>query len=83
MHSFEIEEGEECGWRGLLGYYKIEGVILCAPIFKPIFNPFSIQFVLVSDPSEINTYLITLKLYKSPKIQTITWQCYIYSNFQL
>jgi hypothetical protein len=55
-----------------LGYYKIEGVILFAPIFKPIFNPFSIQFVLVSYPSEINTYLINLKLYKSPKIQTIT-----------
>jgi hypothetical protein len=30
-----------------------------------------------------NTYLINLTLYKSPKIQTITWQCYIYSNFQL
>ncbi len=28
-----------------------------------------------------NTYLINLKLYKSLKIQTITGQCYIYSNF--
>jgi len=25
---------------GLLGYYEIEGVILCAPIFKQIFSPF-------------------------------------------
>jgi len=28
-----------------------------------------------------NTYLINLRFYKSLKIQTITWQCYIYSNF--
>jgi hypothetical protein len=42
LHNFEIEGGEDYGWKGLLGYYKIEGVILCAPIFKLIFNPLSI-----------------------------------------
>jgi hypothetical protein len=42
LHSFEIKGGEEYGCRGLLGYYKIKRVILCAPIFKPIFSLFSI-----------------------------------------
>jgi hypothetical protein len=48
VHTFEIERGEECGRKDLLGYYKIEGVILCTPIFNQNFSPFSIWFVLVS-----------------------------------
>jgi hypothetical protein len=32
---------------------KIEGAILCAPIFKSILSLFSIQFVLVSYLNEI------------------------------
>jgi hypothetical protein len=36
---------------------------------------------LISNYVNWNTYLINLKLYKGLKIQTIIWQCYMYSNF--